>query len=267
MIEELPLALLPDSVRVTGAGTAQVRLSGVDVSRRHYEETPAAQIRQLEQAIESLEDEERLLEDDKAGWLAHAKYLDGLRQATAEFARGLSRGRSTIDDQKQLDAVLAGTRQRHARAAVRELDDQQRALTRRLDKLRRELKEVGSARPRQRFRARVEIEALTAGSFQPELTYLVNRAGWQPLYDVRLQEDDDRYLTHVDYIAQVTQNTGQDWTSVELTVSTARPALNQRLPELKPWFVDVYTSLPPAANGENGRAQGRYAQRRHARRS
>jgi uncharacterized protein (TIGR02231 family) len=60
------------------------------------------------------------------------------------------------------------------------------------------------------------------------------------LYDVRLVEADEGYSLNVTYLAQITQNTGQEWQGVKLTVSTARPALNQRLPELRPWFLDVY---------------------------
>lgn len=241
IIDELPLVLVPDSVRVAGAGSAQVRLLGVDVRRHHYEETPAERVHQLEQEIETLSDELRQLEDDKAGWLAHAKYLDGLRQATAEFAKGLSRGKSTIDDQLQLTQFLQ-EQDSAMRAAVRQLDVEQRDLKRRLDKLQRELKEVGSARPRQRYQARIEVEAVTAGSFRPESTYLVRNAGWQPLYDVRLATAGE---VAVGYLAQITQNTGQDWQGVDLVVSTARPALNQRLPELKPWFVDEYRPPQP----------------------
>jgi uncharacterized protein (TIGR02231 family) len=236
VFNDLPLALEPDSVRAGGAGSAQVRLLNVDVRRQHYEETPAEQVRQLEQEIETLTDELRRLEDDKAGWLAHAQYLNGLRQATVEFAKGLSRGKSTIEDQQQLTQYLQ-EQDSAMRAAVRQLDTDQRELKRRLDKLQRELKEISSARPRQRYQARIEVEVLAAGSFQPEITYLVRNAGWQPLYDIRLTADGN---VTVGYLAQITQNTGQDWSGVDLVVSTARPALNQRLPELKPWFVDVY---------------------------
>lgn len=241
IINDLPLTLEPDSVRAGGTGTAQVRLLGVDVRHYHYEETPAEQVRQLEQEIEALMDELRVLEDDKAGWLAHGQYLDGLRQATTEFAKGLSRGKSTIEDQQQLTQFLQeqdGT----VRTAVRQLEANQRELKRRLDKLQRDLKAVGSARPRQRYQARIEVEVLTAGSFQPSLTYLVRHAGWQPLYDVRLTDSGE---VTIGYLAQITQNTGQDWQGVDLVVSTARPALNQRLPELKPWFVDEYHPPQP----------------------
>jgi uncharacterized protein (TIGR02231 family) len=219
-------------------------LLGVDVRRHHYVETPAAQVQQLEKEIETLNDQLRNLEDDKVGWLAHAKYLDGLRQSTTEFAKGLSRGKSTIADQLELTQFLQ-EQDSALRAAVRQLDVKQRDVKRQLDKLQRELKEVGSARPRQRYQAQIEIEVLEAGSFQPSLTYLVKNAGWKPLYDVRLADSGDM---SVGYLAQITQNTGQDWKNVDLVVSTARPALNQRLPELKPWFVDAFR--PPQARAK-----------------
>jgi uncharacterized protein (TIGR02231 family) len=80
-----------------------------------------------------------------------------------------------------------------------------------------------------------------------EVTYVVVNAGWQPLYDLRLLEKEGNGRTlELSYIAQVTQNTGQDWVGVELVVSTARPALNQRLPELQPWYLNVFALPPPS---------------------
>jgi hypothetical protein len=77
----------------------------------------------------------------------------------------------------------------------------------------------------------------------------VTQAGWRPLYDLRLQEENgDSGRTRTPTGGQlscsgVSEYTGQDWPAVELTVSTARTALNQRLPELNPWYVDFYTPL------------------------
>lgn len=247
LIEELPLLLEPDSVRVTGGGSARVRLLGVDVSHRYYEKTPAVRVSELEQQIEQVEDELRLVEDSKAIWAAQAKLLDGLRQATTEYAKGWSRGRVKVEDQAQLIHFLQN-QDAELRAALRDLEKQQRQLNSRLQKLRQELKELQSSRPRQRYQVGVDVEVVAEGLFRPEVSYVVGNAGWQPLYDLRLQDIDSsngqQPGLEASYIAQVTQSTGQDWQGVQLVVSTARPALNQRLPELEPWYIDVYT--PPA---------------------
>ena len=39
-------------------------------------------------------------------------------------------------------------------------------------------------------------------------------------------------------IGEVRQRTGEDWSNVRLTLSTARPSVSARLPELDPWFIE-----------------------------
>lgn len=253
LVDDLPLGLDANSVRAGGRGTAAVRLQGVDVGRVFHEQTPAHRVRELEEQIEQLEDELRVLTDRKTGWAAHAKYLDGLRQATEQYAWGLSRGRTKVEDQVQLAHFLQG-QDDEMRTALRELDQEQRTLNRRLEKLRQELKQLQSARPTQRYQAKVDVLVQSDGEFTLEVTYVVNNAGWQPLYDLRLFENGDGRALELSYIAQVTQNTGQDWEGVELVVSTARPALNQRLPELKPWYLNPFTPPPPSPKRQMARA-------------
>jgi uncharacterized protein (TIGR02231 family) len=66
----------------------------------------------------------------------------------------------------------------------------------------------------------------------------------------------------VSYLAQVTQHSGEDWPSVQLTLSTARPALSATLPELDPWYVQVYYPAPkPAAAPSPPRMERRRAAR------
>lgn len=244
LVDDLPLTMETDSVRVTGKGTARVRVLSVDVVSRYYTETPAERVKQLEQEVQAMDDEGRVIADTKAGLSERAKYLAGLRQATLEFAKGLSRGRTTVENQVQLLDFMR--REDEAiRQETRDLDNQQRDLNRRLEKARQELKGYQSQRPRQRYQGQIEVEVLTAGTFWPALHFVVRNAGWQPLYDVRLLEEANGRSLEVSYIAQVTQNSGQDWLGVQLVVSTARPALNQRLPDLAPWYLDVYTPPPP----------------------
>lgn len=246
LLDDLPLALDADSLRVTGRGEARVRLLSVDVVRQHFAEAPAVQVRELELAIVQVEGELRQLQDAQAGWQAQLSHLDGLRGQTAVFAKGLARGQMTLDGQRQLLAFWQeqddGVRQQ-----LRDLAGQQRRVHERLQKLRQDLDALRSAQPRQRFQAQVEIEVVAAGSFLPTVSYVVGMAGWQPLYDLRLREN-GRFL-HLTTLANVTQNSGQDWNGVALTVSTARPALNQRLPQLKPWYVDAFRPPQPLPRG------------------
>lgn len=241
IISELPLALEPESVRAGGQGTARVRLRGVDVHRRHYVQAPAARVTTLEAQIETLQDELQALDDRQAVKQSSIDHLDGLRKATSEYAWGLARGRSTTENQAGLMRFFEEEDAR-LRADLRSLDGEQRDLREQLVKLQAELDQLRSARPLQRYEARLEVEVVEPGRFEPEISYVVGRAGWRPLYDIRLSEpgaSGANPQVTLTSLAEIKQNTGQDWNGVSLTVSTARPALNQRVPELKPWYIDV----------------------------
>src|SRR5260370_7662233 len=47
------------------------------------------------------------------------------------------------------------------------------------------------------------------------------------------------------YLYEVTQRTGEDWPSVRLVLSTARPGLHRGLPELRPWYIKRREPAPP----------------------
>lgn len=248
LISELPLAMEPGSVRAQGAGTAQVRLRSVDVIRRNYAVAPSSRVQETETALEEQVDAKQAILDAQAGAEAALAHLDGMRGETAQYARGLARGQSTVEDQATLLTYLQ-ERDQEYRRRLRELSGDARDVQREIDRLSAELDQLRSARPRQRYEVRLDVEVLKAGEFRPEISYEVNRAGWQPLYDMRFRQPEDGKTPDaalkVTYLAEITQNTGQPWDDVRLVVSTARPALNQRMPELRPWFIDEFQPPQP----------------------
>jgi hypothetical protein len=92
------------------------------------------------------------------------------------------------------------------------LSTRRRESERQLQKLVKELEEQHSARPRERYTAFIEIEVFEAGDLTVELTYVITGAGWQPLYDLRLVEEDSKPAAlDLGYLAQISQNTGEAW--------------------------------------------------------
>ena len=75
-------------------------------------------------------------------------------------------------------------------------------------------------------------------AFELEVSYLVNRASWTPLYD--LEVDTINKQLNLSYLATVKQSTGEDWTDIPLTLSTAKPGVGSLPPKLKPWYVDIF---------------------------
>ena len=69
------------------------------------------------------------------------------------------------------------------------------------------------------------------------LNYLVENAGWNPIYDLRVTNISSPILLHQK--ASVFQNTGIDWEQVKITLSTGNPTDNGILPNLNPLFSDL----------------------------
>ena len=244
LIEKLPIALDVDSLRAGGRGTAQVRILSVDVQKRHYRETPAANVQLLEQRLEQLNDELQANSDARAVLDRQLSYLGGLTQETEQFARGLALGRSQVEGQIAL-LEFVQNREATLRSEMRTLTREQRDLEKTRQQLQAQMSQLQTQKRLQRYQAVIDIEVVRSGSFATEISYVVHKAGWKPLYDIRLHENEDELTLTA--LAQVTQRSGEDWQDVQLYFSTARPALNQKLPELKPIYVDELQIRPKMA--------------------
>lgn len=96
------------------------------------------------------------------------------------------------------------------------------------------LSRIQSARGRieEGWRLSAEIELLLDGpeaSVDLEVRYLVPAAMWRPSYRAHLTPSGQLELTA---LATVWQRTGEDWSQVQLTLSTARPSAGATLPPL-----------------------------------
>jgi uncharacterized protein (TIGR02231 family) len=241
---DLPLAIQTDSLRAAGRGSAAAVLLGVEAQRAFYSETPSEAIRDLERQIEELQQQDRVLTDQQAAAEVRLNFAKNLAEkATDQLARGLAFGRADI---AQSGTLIDFVQQQIDRAqeSLRALQQQRRDLARQIEKLNNELNQRRAERPRERLTAVVEIEVKQAGDLTLDLTYVIGNAGWTALYDLRLSEAITARLL-LTYLGQVTQRTGEDWTDVTLTLSTARPSLTTVQPELSPWYLNVFAPMPP----------------------
>jgi len=75
------------------------------------------------------------------------------------------------------------------------------------------------------------------------LTYLVSRSSWKPSYDVRVDRGDSGSM-EVTYYGIVTNATGEDWSEVKLSLSTASPSMGS-VPPLPPTLEAKWDSKKP----------------------
>jgi uncharacterized protein (TIGR02231 family) len=87
----------------------------------------------------------------------------------------------------------------------------------------------------QRMVADVELRvAAPEGKYRLEVRTLVPCAAWRPSHEAMLlQQADGTSAVRFTTFATVWQQTGEDWTDIELTLSTARPSSGAELPSLR----------------------------------
>ena len=80
-----------------------------------------------------------------------------------------------------------------------------------------------------------------------EVRYWVNQAGWFPTYDIFSRDGQ----LEISYNANIRQQTGTDWESVDLIVSSASPYKSQQAPRLYPFRLNFGRRTTPLASFDN----------------
>ena len=240
-ISNLPTTLDPASVRVSGKGSVAVKLQGVTTDRQYTTEPVAERIAQLTAQLDRLGADKRRLQAQIDTTKLQANFIQGLREKTQEsFSRSLARQQIGLADaQNFLDFI--GTKTTEYAFAGEDLRQQQQQIEKQLQSLRLQLQEVETPYSKESFEITVAIEPNGAGNFQLELSYVVDRAHWTPLYDLRVQSTSKNI--QLDYLAEICQTTGEDWANVSLTLSTAKPGLGTLPPKLDPWYLDIFAPM------------------------
>lgn len=240
-IAQLPLNLDSSSLRASGTfkantSTAEAQLLSVNIHKVFYQETPDTRIKELEDQIQLLEDEDQAHADKIDALKVQATFAHSVAEKAGEqLARGVAFSRSDITQGSALMNFIAQETER-TQEGIRQTSIERRTLDKKLDALRAELQAMRSQQGRERYTASIEIDASTSGELTLDLIYDVAGASWNPLYDIRLNNDS----IELTYLAEITQRTGEDWHDAALILSTARPILAAVLPELKPWYITVY---------------------------
>jgi hypothetical protein len=94
----------------------------------------------------------------------------------------------------------------------------------------RKMGELGSGSGREERDAVIVIDREAGKGGIVRLNYLVSAVTWRPEYKLRAGKAGED--VEVDYQANLKQNSGEDWSHVKMTLSTAQPMLNAAPPEL-----------------------------------
>lgn len=243
-VNNLP-QFLRDSLRAAGRGTRGIRILNVDITTAFRSRPPEAEVVALQDELERLVQNQQLLGARQSALNDRRQWLRALGEQSRDFAKGLAQGQMKPQDCADFFSFAANQALQDAEAA-QNLDLELKHVQQEIEAKRRELAQMqGNVLP-DRLAAVVTVMLEEAGEFVLELSYLVTGASWHPQYDVRVQMTGEKGEGEVEltYVGVVQQSSGERWENVGLALSTARPSQAAVLPELDPWYLNVYT--PPA---------------------
>ncbi len=217
---------------VTGAG----RLLRLEANPATRERLPLAPAAQLLDRLDAAQDGLERLADERRVLLLRLQVLAALAPAPS-VPEAQREGRPApglfAEAWARTASALAAERQRLAER-VAALDVEWRAAVQARNTIALELDALApSGDPERVVEVLAVIEAAGAGKATVELEYFVSGARWRPAYELRFLADEGR--ADLAAYGLVTQSTGEDWSDVELHLSTALPSLGIALPSLMTW--------------------------------
>ena len=242
-VNNLP-QFLRDSLRAAGRGSEGIRILNVDITTAFRSRPPETEVITLQDELERLTQNQQLLEARRSALNDRRQWLRALGEQSRDFAKGLAQGQMKPQDCADFFSFAANQALQDAEAA-QSVEAELKHVQQEVEAKKRELAQVQGHILPDRLAAVVTVSLAEAGEFELELSYLVIGASWSPQYDVRVQMTDEKGSGEVEltYVGVVQQSTGERWENVGLSLSTARPSLAAVLPELDPWYLNVYT--PP----------------------
>src|SRR5919202_3360577 len=251
LVRGLPTGIDPASVRVEGSADAPLTILGLDVRTVPGDTQPVidapleAKLKERRDEREALSGRIEALESKKA---TIGRYATASPEKLSPEAKPLdvSQWTSAWD---AIGEALAKVNEelRIQRGRMRDLDAEISALERARPKPAR------PGAPKRDIAVALEAGATARGTLQ--LTYRVAGAGWMPLYDARLSTGTASTKPSLTLVrrASISQRTGEDWSEVQLSVSTVSTSRGTAAPDLPPLLVSFHEMraiAPPVPRAE-----------------
>lgn len=234
----LPQSMVSDSVRASGKG-----VSVTGVALRYVEKVAGDEWvdHPLKKKMVKLEMQIREEGDLLTNYREQLRVIDSMMKLTTSQSDKEARANAlNVDSWERALSFLEGKRTNY-HEKIRKADE-------RIEKLRKELNRISvqfNAETQVAKTASTEVEVSyvkTSDGGKIEIEYLVTNVSWTSVYDLRGSAEGSEFqlASH----AIIRQNTGENWKSATVTLSTARPSTAISPGILSPWRVSGTSVFP-----------------------
>lgn len=228
-VPDLTPDLISDSLQIKLSKSGNVKISDIKIEQTYlqksgYDKTDKLQAR-LEQTLSAIKSK-----NDAISLIVSSN--DFLKN-TSPFSQNQKISESELKDHAAfLEKTLAENFHRIAKIEtdLRELQKEKASIEKELNALKT---------PDQAKHLLITLSASADIENQSlELTYIVNHAGWKPLYvvDIRSASGKAEWST----FASISQASGEDWTNAVIAISTTKPFSSAAPGPLGGWYIDLY---------------------------
>ncbi len=191
------------------------------------------EIKKLKEQLTNLDDELYVLTDQRES-------LNGMQDIlNKNQAFGESKNGFTPSQVIELSNAYRA-KSLEIRAELRTIKKQEKEILKQKTKIQNQLNEKNASFNKPTGNIILKIASKTPINTNLKCTYIVNNAGWNPLYDLRSSGITKN--VQLNYKANVYQNTGLNWSNVIMVVSTGNPMQNNNRPILSPLYSQIYSN-------------------------
>lgn len=199
-------------------------------------------VKALQDQLDAANKEKEIKQRIRSEASADIAFAQSMRTSFAKEYGKINEGESlTLDQAKELAAFVMAT-QKEAYSKIDAVEAEIKAIDERIGAIQKELKEAIETDELLASVAEVEIEMAESGEIEIALSYLVNSANWIPQYELRARPDEK--TLDFGYFAAIWQNTGEDWTKVELSLHTNQANRQGNVPVLSPLALNNLETYP-----------------------
>lgn len=240
VVTNLPDRVLPGSLYAEPVDGVVVR--SVRYHLRPVEQDIRQEVRELDNEIQAAQDKlaanerRRQLLGERTEYL---KKMEGFTTGTANLEL-----KSGVLNAETLKSLTEFVFQQRTEIAEQQLTSQleERELKQQLEVLQRRRNAITQGSAKTVREAVVFADLGEEGPKKLRLTYLVADATWSPSYNLRADAGEGRVV--VEYNASIQQRSGEDWTDVAMSLSTASPSLISTAPSLEPLAIRLAPPTP-----------------------
>ncbi len=200
-------------------------------------EAPQKQVRDLEKKLKSLERKKQIITEKKEVLGKQGKFLDSFIDfARVEIPREL---KTSIPATTKLEKTLEFLDSSYGNLSEKnkELDFKQEDLEVDIELVKRELKSLNRAGDGTSKVVEILFHAYQDQEISITTSYITYYASWEPVYKVDIPLDLSGVTLTM--FSLITQQTGEDWERVRLSVSNVVPVRGTSLPGAEPWYLEL----------------------------